>query len=145
MTEVHLIYMALISLPIFIIASFSDLKTKRLDVRSFWFLKGLAYASFFANSVWILLALAVSFSILVVQFFVSRQKVAMIGSGDFPVFHVYNLITMLYSSNLYIFVAFFIVPLIFFGVWQWFFRDRSFVPPVTLSLVLFFYCMFFVF
>lgn len=144
MAEISIVWFALLSIPIFAIAAFADWKTKKIDVRNFWFLKGLAYAGFFANDVWFPYALAVSFSIVLLQIFLSKFKISPVGSGDFPVFHAYNLIVMLFAPHLFIFIGFFIVPLIFFGLWNWYFRDRSFVPAVALSLALFYYSFFFV-
>lgn len=141
MTEVSIIYFALISIPIFLIAGLSDWKTGKLDVRSFFFLIGISYGSFFANNQPLILALAVSLSMVVLQVVLLRAKLPMIGSGDFPVFHAYNLIVMLFAPHIYVFIAFFLAPMIFFGLWVWFFKNRSFVPSIAIGLVLFFVIM----
>jgi len=138
MTFVNPIYFALISIPVFLIAAFTDAKTHKVDVRSFFFLKGLAYASFFANDKTIILALAVSVGMVLIQFFLNRFKFMPLGSGDYPMLHAYNLITMLFAPDFYVFAGFFIVPLIIFGVWNWLFNNRCFAPSLLVSLIVFF-------
>lgn len=137
--NVSVLYFAFLSLPVFLLAAWADYKTGKIDVRAFFFLKGLAYAAFFANDKTIILAIAVSISLVLLQFFLGRLKLPVVGSGDFPAFHAYNLIVMLFAPTFLFFAGFFIVPLIFFGLWNWLFKNRAFVPAIAFGLCLFFW------
>lgn len=136
---VHLFYFALVAVPVFIIGAWSDFKTNRVDTRPFFFLIGLAYASFFANDKWIILAFSVSIALIAVQYSLRHFKIPPIGSGDFPVFQAYALIVMLFAAHLWIFIVFFILPLIIFLIWKFVLHHRGLVPSISFSFIVFLY------
>lgn len=132
-----MLYVTFFALPVFFFAAWTDIKTNLLDTRPIYAVIGLAYGGFFANGISILYAVAVSISLILIQFIIQKAKIPPLGSGDFPLIQSYGLLIMLYSPSLLLFAAFMIVLLIVLGLWRWFTKNNSFAPSVTLAFLLF--------
>lgn len=137
MPGIPLLYVAFVALPLYVVASFTDIKSKKIDTRPLYGLIGLLYGAFFANGMGIFYAVSVSVSLLLLQFVNNKAKLPPWGSGDFPLLQSFGLAVMLYSPALELFVAFMIVLLIFLGLYIWFFKDKSFAPSVAFTFFLF--------
>lgn len=132
-----LLYFAFVALPIFWQSAWSDWETKKIDTRPLYAIIGLAYGGFFANGLSIFYAVAVSFSLILLQYFNGKAKLPPWGAGDFPLLQAFTLPLMLYSTSLLIFVIFMLTLLIAVGLWRWYFNDKSFAPSVLLTFLLF--------
>lgn len=132
-----MLYVTFVALPVFVTLAWSDFHTKLIDTRPLYALIGLAYGGYFANGVSIWLAISVSIGLLVLQWANNKAKLKPWGSGDFPLLQAFGLILMLFSPTLEIFIMFFLVLLIFTGLWIWYFKDRSFAPAVAMSFFVF--------
>lgn len=132
-----LIYVAIVALPIFLRAAWTDYKTKLLDTRPLYALIGLSYGGYFANGISILFAAGISIALILLQWANTKAKLRPLGAGDFPLLQAFTLILFLFSPGLIVFVIFMLALLIFLGLWSWFFKDRSFAPAIAFTFFLF--------